>query len=578
MDQFSQEQIDQETMRHSLAHILAMALLHLYPNAKIGIGPALENGFYYDVDAGVKLVFKDLEKIEKEMQKIISDNIPFKQVSLPKNQAFEMLLQSGQIYKSELLQQIPDQEVSFFKTADFFDLCRGPHISSTGKAGYFKLMKISPVHWLGQNSRPRMQRIEGIAFKDKQQLNEYLNYQKELSQRDYRKLGSKLKLLAFSEDLGNNLMIWLPKGNIVKDELKKHFLALLKNLNFEYITTPSISKFTLFREYFENDQAKKEYLPPIKTDRNEYLFRKDSFYQHGVVYKSLRHSYKHLPIRFCEFLETYYQNPSENYSDLINTQSIQSNIYCPAEQITQELELCLQVIKDLFQFLNIKTFQLIAKVPDSKIEGRTADEARLAIEFMQKALSNQRLVAKIATGQYYNEGAEIGFLMKNIFGNLVNISSIKLDLITPQKEKLNFINKSNHPETPAVIRFNLIESFDDLMKILIENTYGVFPVWMAPVQTIVIPISQKYNEPAKEVYNTLIKAGLRVQINSSDTTMQAKIRAAESENIPYMLILGEKELRTSSVSIRQRNGQELGLIRVEEFIERIQNEIAQKGF
>jgi threonyl-tRNA synthetase len=578
MDQFSQEQIDQETMRHSLAHILAMALLRLYPNAKLGIGPAIENGFYYDVDTGTKLLFKDLEKLEKEMHKIIAENVPFKQVLLPKDQAFEMLLQSGQIYKSELLQQVPDQEVSFFKTGDFFDLCRGPHIASSGKAGFFKLIKISPVHWLGQKSRPRMQRIEGVGFKTKQQLTEYLNYQKELSQRDYRKLGNKLKLLTFSEELGNNLMIWLPKGNIIKEELKKHFIDMFKDLGFEYITTPSLSKFTLFREYFENDQAKKEYLPLIKTDRNEYLFRKDSFYQHGVVYKSLRRSYKHLPIRFCEFLETYYQNPSENYADLTNTQSIQSHIYCTAGQIITELELCLQIVQDLFKFLNIKSYQLIAKVPNPKDNSKTAAEANLAVEFMQKALSNQRLVAKIATGQYYNEGAEIGFLMKNIYGNLVNISNIKLDLITPQKEKLSFINKSNHPETPAVIRFNLIESFDNLMKILIEYSFGVFPVWMAPVQTIIIPISQKYNEPAQEVYKTLIKSGLRVQINTKDEPMQAKIRSAESENIPYMLILGEKELKTSSVSIRQRNGQELGLIRVEEFTERIRNEIAQKGF
>ena len=294
MEEISKTQNDQELIRHSMAHILAMAIMRLYPNTKIGIGPAIENGFYYEVDTPVKITYKDLPKIEAEMNNIISEELQFKQIIIPKEQAFDTLMQSGQIYKTELLKQIPDESVSFYKTGEFFDLCRGPHIKHTGLASFFKLTKISSSNWLGEKNRPKLQRIEGVAFLNKEDLDAYLASQKEIIQRDYKKIGRKLNLITYNEDIGDNLLIWLPKGNVVKEKLKDFVFSKFEEIETIFLSTPNIAKFTLYRDYFETAKSKDTYLPTVKTTNNEYLIRNDCFYHHSRVFRSTKKSYRQL--------------------------------------------------------------------------------------------------------------------------------------------------------------------------------------------------------------------------------------------------------------------------------------------
>ncbi len=580
MEEISKTQNDQELIRHSMAHILAMAIMRLYPNTKIGIGPAIENGFYYEVDTPVKITYKDLPKIEAEMNNIISEELQFKQIIIPKEQAFDTLMQSGQIYKTELLKQIPDESVSFYKTGEFFDLCRGPHIKHTGLASFFKLTKISSSNWLGEKNRPKLQRIEGVAFLNKEDLDAYLASQKEIIQRDYKKIGRKLNLITYNEDIGDNLLIWLPKGNVVKEKLKDFVFSKFEEIETIFLSTPNIAKFTLYRDYFETAKSKDTYLPTVKTTNNEYLIRNDCFYHHSRVFRSTKKSYRQLPIRYTEFYNVLGQivNTETTNSDLSFFQRLQTNIFARNDQLQDELEKCFSIILDLFQYLKIDSFQIQAKQPNSKDKNNKNKEARGVLKIIEKALAKKKLSAKLIQTDFYNDGIELQFLVKDISGNPHIISTIKLDICSAEKEELYYVNKNNLKETPAVVRFNAIESFEILFKIILENNQGVFDVWLSPVQCIVIAISEKFHEKANEILTQLKKEGIRTEKNFEADTMQNKIRRAENENIPYMLIIGEKELNTNSVSLRQRNGQELGLIRIEEFIDRIHREIDQKGF
>jgi threonyl-tRNA synthetase len=578
MNDASQKQAAQELMRHSMAHILAMAIIRLYPNTKIGIGPAIENGFYYEVDAPIKLTMKDLPKIEAEMRKIIAEELPFKQIIIPKEQAFDTLMQSGQIFKTELLRQIPDESVSFYKTGDFYDLCRGPHLAHTGQAGFFKLTRISSSHWLGEKNRPKLQRVEGVAFTQEQDLITYLESQKEIVQKDYRKIGRRLNLITFDDDIGNNLMIWLPKGDIIREELKKFLFDKLAKLGIIKLSTPSLAKFTLYRDYFEDSKIRDQYLALIKTNRNEYLFRNDSFFHHAVVFKSTKKSYRQMPQRYAEYFDLYKQNPAEAPMDIEYSQTLQTNIFCRNDQIEEEIETLLGLTTQLLNFIGVKDYQILVKLSDPKLKSNKDINPKQSLKLLEKTLAKQKLAAKIIASDYYNNGAEIGFYVKDLLGNMMKISSLRIDRVSAGKEELYYINNDNLKEIPVVIRFNFVESFESLLKIMLEKNEGIFDVWLAPIQCVIIAISEKYHEQALSIQKQLLNVGLRASVNLEPETMQNKIRRAENENIPYMLILGEKEVNTNSVSLRQRTGQELGLIRIEEFIDRIKDEISQKAF
>ncbi len=576
MDQATKNTSDLEKSRHSLAHILAMAVIRLYPETKIGIGPAIENGFYYEVDTGKKLGFKDLEKIEIEMKKIIAEALPFKQFFSPKDQAFDTLLQSGQIYKSELLQQIPDEQVSFFRTGEFFDLCRGPHVENTSLVDPFKLTKISTTNWLGEKSRPKLQKIEGVSFATENELNEFLALQKELALRDYKKISKAMHLMAFSEEAGTEFITWLPLGTTTKEVLTEYIFDILQLQGYKRIQTPEISKFTLYRDYFEDESLKKTYLPSIKNNDQEFLLRKNAFYHHGLVFKSSKRSYKSLPAKFSELIDSYYLQEKHGNFNIEHKEGIQTHCYLNEDQVISEVENSLLLLEKIYGNLNVSGIQIQARIPDPKDDTHTAEQARTAVTFLQKALANMKKIAKVSTENICKEGAELSFIIKDIHGINFEIASLKVDTISGVKDKLIYTNKSNQNRFPVILQLSVISSFENLFKILLEQNLGAFPIWLAPIQVIVIAISEKYNHSAQEVFNLLKKEGIRAEINIKDSPMQAKIRSAEQNAIPYMLIVGEKEIRTNSVSIRQRNGQELGLIRIEEFIDRLDADLFPK--
>ena len=555
-----------EIQRHSLAHILAMAVLKLYPETKLGIGPAIENGFYYEFLSEHKFSMQDLDNIEKEMHQIINRKLEFKQILVSREEAMDILHQSGQIFKTELLKQVPDDEISFYKTENFLDMCRGPHIKTTGDVGVFKLIRISQTNWLNQEHRPKLQRIVGVSFNDIDSLDNYLEEIKNLKFKNHEILGRNLDLLLFNKDFSEKNCIWLPKGYVLKEQVKRVFQRKFKDNNYQIIETPDIAKFVFYREYFEDEEAKKNYLSPIKIGKEDYLIRANTFAAHNLVFKSKKVSYRQLPIKFGEFSDCY-----RNNSDQIQFQTLQGHVYINPENIVDELKQMITItLENLtkFGFSNIHLEAITPKNDGSNHYNAIKD----AVNHTQTALNELKLLAKISTGSYSKYGVEISFKIKDIFNKFHTISKITVDLFTGVAEKINYINKNNKPQTTAILHHELIYSIEEFVYLLIEKWEGSFPLWMAPIQIKIIPISDKYMDSAQKIFEILKKENFRIELDKTNNTMQAKIRNAESEKIPYFLIIGDKEIKTNSVSIRQRDGKELGLVRIEEFIAKIKAE------
>lgn len=555
-----------EVQRHSLAHILAMAVLKLYPDVKLGIGPAVENGFYYEFLTEHKFTKHDLELIEKEMRDLISKKFEFKQIFVSREEAIDLLHQSGQIFKTELLKQVPDDQISFFKTGNFIDLCRGPHVKTSKELGAFKLTEVTESYWLNQEHRPKLQRIMGVSTNTQEELDAYLEEIKNLKFKSYTYLGRTQNLLFFNEDFSNKNCIWLPKGHTLKEQVKKIFQKKLEDNGFLMIETPDIAKFVFYNDYFENDEAKKDYLSPTKVGSEDYLFRTNTLSAHNLIYKNKKVSYRHLPIKIAEFSDCY-----KNNAEQIQFQTLQGHVYTHKQDIVSELKSLINITIDnitRFGFPNIYLEAITPKQDNSNHYEMIKD----SVNYAQTALSEMKLLAKVSTSNFSKNGVELFFKVKDIFNKAHTVSTIKLDLYTGIKDKINYINKENHAESAVIIQHELISSIEEFVYLIIEKWEGAFPLWMAPVQVKVIPISDKYLDASVQVYDVLRKQDFRVEIDRSNNTVQAKIRNAENEKTPYFLIIGDKELKTNSVSIRQRDGKELGLVRIEEFISKIQDE------
>lgn len=555
-----------EIQRHSLAHILAMAVLKLYPDTKLGIGPAINNGFYYEFLTEHKFTMSDLDIIEKEMHEIINRKLEFKQITVSREEAMDILHQSGQIFKTELLKQVPDEQISFFKTENFLDMCRGPHVKTTKDIGVFKLIKTSNTNWLNQEHRPKLQRIIGVSFNDQETLENYLEEIKNLKFKNHEILGRKLDLLLFDKDFSDKNCIWLPNGYVLKEQVKKVFQKEFQDNNYQIIETPDIAKFIFYKEYFEDEEAKKDYLSPLKIGKEDYLIRSNTLAAHNLVFRSKKVSYRQLPVKYGEFSDCY-----KNNSEQIQFQTLQGHVYTKNESVIDELKSILSLtIANLtkFGFSNIHLEAITPKEDGSNHYNSIKD----AVNYAQTALNELKLLAKISTVKHSKYGVEISFKIIDIFNKTHTISRVILDLYTGVREKINYIDSDNKPQTSAILHHEFICSIEEFVYLLIEKWEGSFPLWMAPIQIKIIPISDKYIDSAQKIYEILVKEDFRVELDKSNNTMQAKIRNAETEKIPYFLIIGDKEIKTNSVSIRQRDGKELGLVRIEEFISKIKAE------
>lgn len=578
------ENIDEiERMRHSAAHILAMAVLKKFPDAKLGIGPAIENGFYYDFDLAHQLTPEDLNEIEKEMKNIIKDELPIQQILISRDEAIDALNQRGQLYKTELISEIPDEQISFYKTGEeFVDLCRGPHVESTGKIGSIKLMSIAGAYWRGDEKRPQLQRIYGVAFKTKKELDEYLKEQEEMKNRDHRKLGKELELFTIEEESGQGLPIWLPKGALIRHLIEEFEYEEQVKRGYQHVYTPHIAKIDLYLKSGHWQHYKDSMYSPIEIDKEKYVIKPMNCPHHIKIYQFKKRSYRELPYKIAEFATVYRFEKSGELSGLSRVRGFtqdDAHIFCTEEQIKAQVKETLELTRIIINAIGFENYRYRLSLRDPENTEKYIDKLELwkkSESELKKVLEEENLpyTAEIGEAAFY--GPKIDLMVKDAFGREEQCGTIQLDFNLPVKFDLTYMAEDGSEKRPVMIHRAPIGSFERIFSRLIEHFGAAFPIWLSPVQVQIIPIADNQLVYAQLISEKLTKEGIRVYIDNRQEKMQSRIRDAEVEKIPYMIIIGEKEKMNKTISVRPHGQTDLGMMKVEEFITRIKQEIQDK--
>lgn len=573
-----------EKMRHSFAHVLAQSVLRLYPDAKLGIGPAIENGFYYEFEIADEIEEEDLfPKLNEEMKNIIEEELPITQIMIDRDTAFDMLHQQGQIYKTELLQEIPDETISFFKTGEeFIDLCRGPHVSHSGKLGAFKLTTIKKVHWRDDTNRPQLYRIYGVAFKTEQELKDYLDQEEKKQEKEHRVIGPKRDLFAFQEHTGPGLPLWLEEGTKIKRLIIDHIRKLREKEDFIEVWTPNIAKVDLFKETGHFEFYQDQDIRPFPIDEDLYMLRPMATPSHIEVYRTKRRGYKNLPLKIYEFARIYREEDTKNLDGMVRTREFMqdaSHVFSTEDQAIEQIQLLLNFTTKVLRSFGLREYRLQfsrrdPKKPENYLgEDITWDQSE---QILIKALENSKLVAREAIGEADFYGPKIDFQIKDIFGKDWQVATIHLDKITPKRCNLDYTDKNSKNQTPILIHHSLIGSLERFIAILLENYDSALPLWLSPTQTIVLPISKEFNSYAEKVKNSLESIGIRTKIDTKEVSLQNKIRQAQINEIPYMIILGKQEETSNVISVRPRSGEDMGIMTIEEFHEKFKETLEEE--
>ncbi|MCS7184162.1 MAG: threonine--tRNA ligase [Patescibacteria group bacterium] len=585
-------------IRHSLAHILAAAILEIDSKAKFGIGPVTENGFYYDFLLSKKIEEKDLPLIEEKMRKLIQQNIKFVRKKITLSQAKRLFKKLNQPFKSELLNDLQkygttDYEkileikekkrkvkkikyVTIYQSGNFIDLCRGGHIKKTSEIDpdSFKLIKIAGAYWRGDEKNKMLTRIYGISFENKEKLEEYLKYQEEIKKRDHRILGQELELFAIDENVGSGLILWLPKGAIIRQTIQEFIIDLYKKNNYQLVFTPHITKQKLFQISGHLDHYRENMYSPIDIESEKYYLKPMNCPFHLTIYKQSTKSYRDLPLRYAELGTVYRYERSGTLSGLTRVRGFtqdDGHIICNFEQLPEEIENCLNLVKSVLEKFEFKDFKVSLSIWDKTRKKEylgTEKEWSFAIESLKRAIKKIRWDYTIMKGEAAFYGPKIDVIVKDAINREWQISTIQLDFNLPKKFNLNYIDQNNQQKTPYLIHRALLGSIERFIGLLIEHYEGNFPFWLAPIQIVILPINANHLSYSLEIFSRL-KEKYRIKIFEPNESLSKRILLAEKEKIPYMLIIGDKEMKESKISVRQHRVGDLGLIDLNQFISRL---------
>ena len=581
----SEEILKLEKMRHSASHILAQAVLMLYPDTKLGIGPAIENGFYYDFEFCEPIEEEDLPKIEKEMKKIINQDLPFNKIMMTKEKATEYLNKTDQKYKLELLNELEGDEFSFFVTGEneFADLCRGPHVENTKEIGSIKLTKTAGAYWRGDEKQKMLTRIYGTAFETKEQLDEFLKNQIELENRNHRKLGKQLNLFAIIPEIGQGLPVWLPRGYVMRRILEDYMLELERDAGYEHVLTPHINKEILFKTSGHLDFYKESMYAPVQVEDETYYLKPMNCPAGMMIYKMSPKSYRDLPYKLGELGTVYRYEKSGELHGLQRVRGFTQNdahLFCTQEQledvINETLDLLIIFYKDV-GFDNYKfRLSLSDREANPKKYSGDPEKWKIAEETLRNVLQKREIEFEEIPGDAAFYGPKIDVQAVNVFGKEDSVSTIQLDFNLPEKFEIKYIDAEGLEKQPFVIHRALIGSFERFFAFLIEHHGGDFPLWFTPEQVYIVPISEKHKEYSDKVFKEMKEAKLRVKLDDRNKSMQSRIRDAERMKIPYIVVIGDKEVETDTISVRARRNKEEGLMKVQEFIDNLKVEIRNK--
>ena len=558
---------------HTTSHIMAQAVKRLFPDVKFAIGPSIDEGFYYDFDVEKPFSEEDKEKIEAEMKKIIKEDLAIEKFSLPKEEALKLM--EGQIYKQELINELEEaEEISFYKQGDFTDLCAGPHLISTGKVKCIKILSSSGAYWRGNEKNKMLQRIYGISFPKASQLEEHLKLLEEAKERDHRKIGKELELFMTHELVGSGLPMYLPDGATIRRLLERYILDKEVKQKYKHVYTPSIANVSLYKTSGHWDHYKDDMFPVMQMENEELVLRPMNCPHHMLIYKHKLRSYRDLPIRIGELAHDFRYEASGSVCGLERVRQMCQNdahLFVRPDQIKEEFRKVVDLILDVYKDFGFTDYSFRLSLRDKENKEKYFDDDEMwetAEQELREILTKLNLNFYEAKGEAAFYGPKLDVQIKTAVGHDITISTCQLDFLLPQRFELEYIGEDGKAHRPVVIHRAILGSFDRFIAFLIEETKGAFPVWLAPVQVKVLPITDNFNEYAKSVVEKLENEGIRVELDDRNEKVGYKIREAQMQKVPYMLVVGEKEQSSNKVAVRSREDGDIGVMNIEEFIEK----------
>ena len=580
------EQNKMAIIRHSISHLMSMAVQELYPQVGLGVGPSIENGFYQDYGLPETIAPDILPKLEKRIRELIKQNIKFEQRDVDFAQAYEFYKHDP--YKTGFIDDLKaagEKKVSFYKSDWFDNLCAGPHVGSTKEINpeAFKLTKIAGAYWRGDEKNTMLTRIYGVAFETKDELNDYLKRVEEAEKRDHRKLGKELDLFVFSDLVGQGLPLFTPKGTIIIDELKKHIETVCRQYGFEKVMTPHLAKIDLYELSGHAKKFSEELFHVTSQRKHQFVLKPVQCPHQTQIYASRMRSYKDLPIRYMESEKQYRAEKTGEVGGLNRVYAItveDGHTFCRPDQVKNEIINMVNIIKDFYSALGLWGNHWISlSVRDYANPEKYIGDAQdwdLCEKMLQEVSDEMGLSAKRCEGEAALYGPKLDFMFKDALGKEIQIPTVQLDFATPKRFNLVYTNAQGKEENPVMVHRAVLGSYERFLVLLIEHFAGVFPTWLAPEQVWVLSISEKHVEYANKVTEQLRAAGIRVLARNENESIGKKIRAGEKQKIPYLLVVGDKEIEAAAVAVRQRGQGDLGAMNTEEFIEKITKEIKER--
>ncbi|MFE8703758.1 threonine--tRNA ligase [Cytobacillus sp. FJAT-54145] len=570
-----------EVLRHSSAHLLAQAIKRLHKNVKLGVGPVIEGGFYYDVDVEEALTPEDLPLIEKEMKKIINENIEIVRKEVSRDEAVQIYKEIGDEYKLELIEAIPAEEtVTLYEQGDFFDLCRGVHVPSTGKLKEFKLLSIAGAYWRGDSDNKMLQRIYGTAFFTKEELQEHLRLLEEAKERDHRKIGKELNLFMNSQKVGQGLPLWLPKGATIRRIIERYIVDKEERLGYDHVYTPIMGSVDLYKTSGHWDHYQENMFPVMEMDNEQLVLRPMNCPHHMMVYKNGIHSYRELPIRIAELGTMHRYEMSGALSGLQRVRGMTLNdahIFVRPDQIKEEFKRVVRLILEVYKDFNLEeySFRLSYRDPQDKEKYYDDDEMwNRAQGMIKEAMDELSLDYYEAEGEAAFYGPKLDVMVKTALGKEETLSTVQLDFLLPERFELTYVGEDGKQHRPVVIHRGVVSTMERFVAFLIEEYKGAFPTWLAPVQVQVIPVSpDAHFDYAKEIQEQLQSEGFRVELDDRNEKIGYKIREAQMQKTPYMLVVGDNEVTEKAVNVRKYGEQNSETVSFESFVSALKQEV-----
>ena len=567
---------------HTTSHIMAQAVKRIFPNVKFAIGPSIDDGFYYDFDIEKPFTDEDKLKIEEEMKKIIKEDIEIERFSLPKKEALKLM--EGQPYKQELIEELPEgEEISFYKQGDFTDLCAGPHLTSTGKVKAVKILSSSGAYWRGDEHNKMLQRIYAISYPKSSMLQEYLDFLEEAKQRDHRKIGKELDLFCFSDYVGGGLPLYTPKGTIVKDELQKEVEKICRKYGFQKVSCPSLANISLFETSGHAQKFDDELFRVASKKGHNFVLKPVQCPHHTQIFASRQRSYKDLPIRYMESDKQYRAELQGSVGGLSRVYAItieDGHSFCRVDQVKDEVINMCNIIRDFYTrmglwddhwvSLSVRDYDHPEKYIGSKEDWDTCEK------MLQEVSDELKLDAKRCEGEAALYGPKLDFMFKDALGREVQIPTVQLDFSTPKRFGLFYIDENGEKQTPVMVHRAILGSYERFLALILEQFKGALPTWLSPVQVKILPITDREHEYSYKLKEELEESNIRVEVDDRNEKTGYKIREAQLQKIPYMLVVGPKEVEENTISVRSREGGDIGKMSIEQFKKKVIEEIENR--